>query len=47
MEVTAEDDIKRRKAKRKAALLMEFIHGKASVTEVSSSFDISLSEIVK
>ena len=45
MEMTADDDIKRWTAKRKAALVMDIIQGKTSVAEASRSFDISPSEI--
>ena len=40
MEMTADDDIKRWTAKRKAALVMDIIQGKTSVAEASRSFDI-------
>jgi len=40
-----EDEITRWTAKRKAALVMEIIQGKATAAEGSRSFDISLSEI--
>jgi transposase-like protein len=39
--MTMEDDIKRWTAKRKAALVMEIIQGKTSISEASRSFDIS------
>ena len=45
MSMTMEDDIKRWTAKRKAALVMEIIQGKTSISEASRSFDISPSEI--
>jgi len=40
-----EDDIKRWTAKRKAALVMEIIQGKTSISEVSRAFDVSPAEI--
>jgi transposase-like protein len=43
--MTMEDDIKRWTAKRKAALLMEIIQGKTSISEVSRAFDVSPAEI--
>ena len=45
MSMTMEDDIKRWTAKRKAALVMEIIQGKTTISEASRSFDISPSEI--
>ena len=38
MSMTMEDDIKRWTAKRKAALVMEIIQGKTSISEASRSF---------
>ena len=40
-----EDDIKRWTAKRKAALVMEIIQGKTTVSEASRSFDLPPSDI--
>ena len=40
-----EDDIKRWRAKRKAALVMEIIQGKTTVAEASRSFDLQPSEV--
>ena len=45
MSMTMEDDIKRWTAKRKAALVMEIIQGKTTISEASRAFDISPSEI--
>jgi transposase-like protein len=45
MRMTMEDDIKRWTAKRKAALVMEIIQGKASISEASRAFDVSPAEI--
>jgi len=36
-----EDDIKRLTANRMAALVMEFIQGKTSISEASRAFDVS------
>jgi transposase-like protein len=43
--MTMENDIKRWTAKRKAALVMEIIQGKTTISEASRAFDISPSEI--
>lgn len=40
-----EDDIKRWTAKRKAALVMEIIQGKTSISEASRAFDVFPAEI--
>ena len=40
-----EEDFKRWTAKRKAALVMDIIQGKTSITEASRSFDLPPSEI--
>ena len=45
MSMTMENDIKRWTAKRKAALVMEIIQGKTTISEASRAFDISPSEI--
>ena len=45
MGMTMEDEIKRWTAKRKAALVVEIIQGKASISEASRAFDIAPSEI--
>ena len=45
MDMTMEDEIKRWTAKRKAALALEIIQGKTSISEVSRAFDIAPSEI--
>ena len=45
MSMTMEDDIKRWTAKRKAALVMEIIQGKPSISEASRAFDVSPAEI--
>jgi transposase-like protein len=45
MSVTMDDPIKRWTAKRKTALVLEIIQGKATVAEASRSFDLSPSEI--
>ena len=45
MSMTMEDDIKRWTAKRKAALVMEIIQGKTTISEASRAFDIAPSEI--
>jgi hypothetical protein len=45
MRTRMEDDIKRGTAKRKAALVMEMIQGKTTVSEASRSFDLPPSEI--
>ena len=45
MSMTMEDDIKRWTAKRKAALVMEIIQGKTSISEASRAFDVSPAEI--
>lgn len=45
MDMMMEDDIKRWTAKCKAALVMEIIQDKTSISEASRSFDISPSEI--
>ncbi len=45
MSMTMEDDIKRWTAKRKAALKMEIIQGKTTISEASRFFHISSSEI--
>jgi transposase-like protein len=43
--VIVEEDFKRWTAKRKAALVMDIIQGKSSVSEASRSFDLPPSEI--
>lgn len=45
MSMVMEEEIKRWTAKRKAALVMEIIQGRTSVSEASRSFDIPPSEI--
>ena len=45
MSMTMEDEIKRWTAKSKAALVMEIIQGKTTISEASRSFDIAPSEI--
>ena len=45
MSMKMEEDIKRWTAKRKAALVMEIVQGKTTVSEASRSFDIAPSEI--
>ena len=45
MSMTMEDDIKRWTAKRKAALVMQIIQGKTSISEASRAFDVSPAEI--
>ena len=45
MSMTMEDEIKRWTAKRKAALVMEIIQGKTTISEASRAFDIAPSEI--
>ena len=45
MGMTMEDEIKRWTAKRKAALVVEIIQGKTSISEASRAFDIAPSEI--
>ena len=45
MSMTMEDGIKRWTAKRKSALVVEIIQGKATVAEASRSFDLTPSEI--
>lgn len=45
MSVVMEEEIKRWTAKRKAAVVMDIIQGKSSVSEASRSFDIPPSEI--
>ena len=45
MSVIVEEDFKRWTAKRKAALVMDIIQGKTSVSEASRSFDLPPSEI--
>ena len=45
MSMTMEDDIKRWTVKRKAALVMEFIQRKTSISEASRAFDVSPAEI--
>jgi transposase-like protein len=45
MGMTMEDEIKRWTAKRKAALVVEIIQGKTSISEASRAFDMSPSEI--
>lgn len=45
MSVIVEEDFKRWTAKRKAALVMDIIQGKSSVSEASRSFDLPPSEI--
>lgn len=41
MSMTTEDDIKRWMAKRKAALVVEIIQGKTTISEASRAFDIA------
>ena len=41
MGMTMEDEIKRWTAKRKAALVVEIIQGKTSISEASRAFDIA------
>jgi len=43
--MTMGNDIKRWTAKRKAALVMEIIQGKTSISEPSRAFDVSPAEI--
>ena len=45
MSVTMDDSIKRWRAKRKTALVIEIIQGKTTVAEASRSFDLSPSGI--
>lgn len=45
MSMTMDDNIKRWTAKRKTALVIEIIQGKATVAEASRSFDLTPSEI--
>ncbi len=45
MRVTVEDSIKRWRAKRKAALVVEIIQGKTTVAEACRAYDLSPSEI--
>ena len=45
MSMTMEDDIKIWTTKRKAALVMEIIQGKTSISEASRSFHVSPTEI--
>lgn len=45
MSVTMDDSIKRWTATRKAALVVEIIHGKTTVAEARRSYDLSPSEI--
>lgn len=45
MSTEMNDDIKRWTAKRKAALVMDIIQGKTTVSEVSRTFDLSPSDI--
>ncbi len=45
MSMTMDDSIKRWTAKRKAALVIEIIQGRTTVSEASRSFDLTLSEI--
>ena len=45
MSMTMEDDIKRWTAKRKAALVIEIIQGKTTISESSRAFNIDASEI--
>ena len=45
MSMTMENDIKSWTAKRKAALVMEIIQGKTSISESSRAFDVSPAEI--
>ena len=45
MSTKMEEDIKRWKAKSKAALVMEIIQGKTTVAEASRSFDLQPSEV--
>ena len=45
MSVTMEDNVKRWTAKRKTALVLDIIQGKATVAEASRSHDLSPSEI--
>ena len=43
--MTMEDEIKRWTAKRKAALVVEVIQGKTSISKASMAFDIAPAEI--
>lgn len=45
MRMTMDDSVKRWMAKRKAALVIEIIQGKTTVSEASRSFDLTFSEI--
>ena len=45
MSIEMNDDIKRWTAKRKAALVMDIIQGKTTVSEASRTFDLSPSDI--
>ena len=45
MSIKMEDEIKRWTAKRKSALVLDIIQGKATVSEASRSYDLSPSEV--
>ena len=45
MSTLMDEEIKRRTAKRKTALVLEIIQGKTSMAEASRSYDLALSEI--
>ncbi len=45
MSVGMDEDIKRRTARRKSAVVLEIIQGKTTVSEVSRQFDLTPSEI--
>ena len=45
MSIVMEEEIKRWTARRKAALVLEIIQGKATVAEASRQFDLQPSEI--
>ncbi|CAM4126450.1 MULTISPECIES: DUF1153 domain-containing protein [Kerstersia] len=45
MSKTMEEDIKRWTAKRKSALVLDIIQGKATVSEASRQYDLSPSEV--
>ena len=45
MSMIVEEDFKRWTAKRKAALVMDTIQGKTSISEASRSFDLPPSEV--
>jgi transposase-like protein len=45
MSITMDEEIKRWTARRKSALVLEIIQGKATVSEASRQFDLAASEI--